>query len=90
MDEGNARIDGAQHDDEVECAMLDRVVDDPALQLQGHDLDQEDRHRQHQQQDLIPAGRQPDISQQLGRKRGGKAHGRSENPVLLFLEHAGL
>ena len=90
MDEGNARIDGAEHDDEVEGAMLDRIVDDAALQLQGHDLDQEDHHRQDQEQDLVPAGGLPDIGNEVGGKRAGKGHRTSDSAVLLLVEHAGL
>ena len=42
MGEGDAGIGGAEQDNQLELAMLDRVIDDPALQFKGSaDLDRD-------------------------------------------------
>ena len=70
-----AGIDGAQDDDEPILAVLDEVVDDPALQFERHDLEQEHHDGQHHQERLVPAARRQHIAEYVIRDAGYRLSG---------------
>ena len=57
MAQRDAGIDGAEGNDQLEFAMLDRVVDDPSLQLQGTTSMRKTATVSSQQEELVDTAR---------------------------------
>ena len=72
--ERHGRVGGRQPEQGPERALADHVVDDAALQFERHRAQQEDRHRQQRQPDLVHAGKADDVAHDGGRHRSGARH----------------
>src|ERR1700737_264208 len=63
LHEDAAGIYGAQDDDEPIVPVLDEVVEDPALQLERHDLEQKYTDGKQQEEQLVPTARLQNIAE---------------------------
>jgi len=69
LDENDAGIDRAQADHPRKRAVLDQIVDDPALQFERDNFEQKDADRQGQQKELVQPARPQHIAEDIGRQR---------------------
>ena len=61
VQERHPDVNQAQRSDELPPPAVDRAIDDAPLQLERHQLDQEQRHREQRQQHLVPGADLPDV-----------------------------
>jgi hypothetical protein len=67
LNEDDTGIGGTQADDEPIFPMLDEVVDDPALQRQGHNFKEEHTDGQQHQEQLVQRARLQNIAVNVAR-----------------------